>query len=864
MPYTDSGYHGMTEDEMDVDAPMASIASSSQNHVIQVVPIQDNQPRPQRIKEGKVDETGTSDESFVSAKEGTLASNTSKVSIQEDQVANDVVVHNDEILIDQLEEKTELEEVQGIADALDVHTDTQSASDVSSPNPLQRKSSFAFSGLPARERIGAKPSMGNRNSQIEPPSPRGSILGKSFGGKNVEFEATENQELSQEKPAETKAHNKTSTQLLQERINLLGKTKEPRPTKSIPSNALAGLPLYPQLPDLEADKSVTPPSDDQENAGPPDELVDDEDDWIAPAKPVELTHKGMDETQPTQPPVKSSPARPPMHLKSSSASVILSPTTTAMAPPTLHHKAFSFSQPDLTHTLASTTPAGSPPSKKFNDGPLSASKNRLWSAIKSAKNIFASSASASAAAKLEAHNESSRTSRWPNRDFSDDSKTTAILNMPGALYSEQELPRSPSRPISIVSSSPSKRTVGSTESDKKREREAKAQQKAATELEKARETERQKATKQHGEKLKGDQTQATRPQKDAQPTQRQEPANSDQTNTEIPPPPPPKNGLLGGGKLRAPGRAIRPGRQQAPTKPAPVSIRVASQLQRPGQAPGGQPALSKSQHESTAPPPPPKDNFGGRPSSSQSSKGGPPAPNNARLKALEAAARKKEADDKAAQRKVEQKRELERKRAAKAEEEKRAEEERKVAEQQRVQEAKLAAQRKAEKQAADARKREQERLDQQRLDQQKREQERAELLKQQEEARKAKEAHELAEAIKRERAQQAQAQPPRSDIGGTLRQLIKHAVPVQINPAKPAKRQLPVEDDESGPSLQRPALQRGPPSYQQTDAKRRRTNEEQDELNERRSVMAPPKRPSNLRKVRISSMKDAISSTDLT
>jgi len=66
------------------------------------------------------------------------------------------------------------------------------------------------------------------------------------------------------------------------------------------------------------------------------------------------------------------------------------------------------------------------------------------------------------------------------------------------------------------------------------------------------------------------------------------------------------------------------------------------------------------------------------------------------VKALEAAARKKEQDEKVAQKKAEQKREIERKRAAKAEEDRKAEQERKAAEQQRLQEIRIAAQKQAE------------------------------------------------------------------------------------------------------------------------------------------------------------------------
>ena len=392
--------------------------------------------------------------------------------------------------------------------------------------------------------------------------------------------------------------------------------------------------------------------------------------------------------------------------------------------------------------------------------------------------------------------------------------------MPGAMYSEQQLP---SKAASIISASPSRKTRGSDESDKRREKELKAQQKAQQkadgELEKAREKERVKAMKQQEERRKADEAEAARTEK----IEAQRPMSAGSDRGEMPPPPPPKS-MLPAGKLRAPGRLVKPTRAPEPAgRPVPVNIRVASQSQRLGPAPNA--SLSRSQQEGMAPPPPPKTNL--RTASAQGSVRGSTAPlagNTRGVRALEAAAKKREADDKAAAKKAEQKRELERKRAAKVEEERRA------AEQMRVQEAKLAAQRKAMEVEALTKRRE--------------------ALRQQQEAeekRKVREAHELADAIQRERsAWPAAQQHQRGDVGGTLRQLAKNTVPgPQANAARPAptKRTYQPEDDES----QRPGLQRGPPSYQQNDAKRRRTNEEEHE--ERHSVMAPPKRPSNMRKV---------------
>ena len=842
---TDSGYHGMTEDEMEIDNRTETATEiSGQQSLVQKVPLRDNQGPAQRIPEtvAEVRDGDTSGDSFMSAKEDLTSRNASKGQLREEEMADEMEVdHIDwadkantqggDVEMAEQDEEAPTAEAEVMTEDQDQDQDAASeTSGASSPEkPLQRKSSFTFTALPPRDPLGAKRSIGARNSQID--AARTSTLGRSFGAKSFGVAQDDEDEYAQEKPEESKAHSKTSTQLLHERINMLGKTKEPRPSKSIAQTVLNAQPAYPQLPAASESRSAAAPVDDDE----------DDDDWIAPVKPAQ--------SQAAEP----SPARPPMHQKSISTTAIPSPRPN-LDQDARQAKAISVSNPNFAYAIGeiqSTTPAGSPPSKKHHDGPLSASKNKLYSVLKSAKSIFASSASASAAAKLEAHNTPTKS---PRCEPSNESKTAAVLNMPGAMYSHQSFPDPPKSPtrsmISLVSKSPSRKTRSSNESDKKREKELKAQQKAADELEKAREKERQKAAKQQEkEKAKAQRNEPANTEKELP---RPPTAESEQEQEELEQPVPaqqkqqPKS-LLPGGKLRAPGRLAKPTRAEPaqPSRPAPVSIRVASQSQRLGQGPPAS-AFSKSQHESKAQGRPPTAGST-RPGSAQGSVRGSAAPQNARVKALEAAQRKKEADERAAQKKLEQKRELERKRAAKAEDERRAEEERRAAEQARIQEAKLAAQRQAEKQA---------------LEQRRKDEARHEAQRRQEEEKRAKAAQDLAEAIKRERAQETQ-KATRGDMGGTLRHMVKHTVPdygqsrppPQYNQSKPAKRAWDPADDEPAhyhpQPPQRPGMQRGPPSYQQQDAKRRRTNEEEPPMHQppRSSVMAPPMRPSAMRKV---------------
>jgi hypothetical protein len=826
----------------------------SQSLEAQTVSPGGNQLQLQHVKDETDGNEPASDESFMSAKEA-VSHHVSKEQLYPDLDEDNATVPDDNMELDAHEAmddgSEDLETAEAEADEpeqgevepteQELHAETShEPSETSSPaQPLARKSSFTFSSLPAREPLTAKRSIGGRNSHMDAMN-RNSVFAKSVG-KSFGFALDDDQE----NPPEKESQGKTSAQLLHERISMLGKAKDSRSSKSIPQA------LYPQLPQADAEDEIV--SDDAPAPPPKDAptAVDDEDDdWIAPSKPTQQKKPFQFDQLPAE--TVPSP-RPTMHKKAISTTDIPSPIR-----PPMHSKSQSVVI-SMTPDVASTTPAGSPLSKKQTE-PMSASK-KLWGAFKSARSLFASSAGSSAAAKLESH-DSPAGKKSKKADAAEEAKRAEVVKMPGALWSESQLSQDSSRPMSVLSGSPSRKTRSSTESDKKQRKEMKAQQKAADELEKAREKERSKANKAQEEKFKAEQAEMERLEKErklqeeaaeaaSKAEERPRTAEEEKDREDMPPPPPPK-GLLPPGKLRAPTRPVRPTRETAATKakPAPVNIRVASQLQRLGQPSSQDSFTSNSSQGSQGPPPPPK--TGLRPASAQSNPRSSTMPqNNSRVRALEAAARKKEQEEREKQRKAEQKRELERKRAAKAEEERRLEQEKKAEEQRKMQEMKLAAQRQAEKQAAEAKRREQQRFEQQqqRMEQQRLEQQRQE----QSAAAKAKAAHELAEAIQRERAEKQAL--PRGDAPGTLRQLAQRTVPdlsarqIQPNPAKPPKRIFSQEDDEPVSQPSRPGMQRNPTSYQQNEAKRRKTDELEQESDQRHSVMAPPKRPSTMRKV---------------
>lgn len=618
----------------------------------------------------------------------------------------------------------------------DFDDDIGSPSDESTPDrPLVRKSSLTFAALPAREPM--KSSIGARISRTSHVDQARSLSHNAYGARPItaidnndpkstglndedasmrddvdnvdeDDDDDENVEIlghddSDDEAQMSKNHSKSSTQRLHEKIDMLGKAPAPRPSKSI-SSTLANI----KNSELNAHPEGQPKHSQHTN--------DDDDDWIkpltspnvrsSPAKSMAIRNdEDSDEEEfdirapeliaheeRMKTPVRMSPAPVRMmpgygHAKSASTVTLASPAKVAMAPPASPAKSISISNPSYQPT---TTPQGSP--RRYLD--LSASKSRLHSIMKTAKGLFTTSATVSAAAKMET--------------LSPQALKTVANNMPGmypnlnALLHDKPLPTSPKD---------SRKTRSSTDREKeeqRKEKEAALKQRMDEQLEKAREQERRKAAEQrlaHEKALK-----AKAPEPPQSSPRRQ---NGEPLDVAEPPPPGMKTG-----------RPVRPGRDPPvnKAKPAPVSIRVGTLSQRmPINA-----AASASTTQETLPAEPKRPGLAKKPSTAslqsststnnlKSSVHGPaPKP-----RALLAAERKKEQDEREAQRKLEQKRELERKRAAqqeqarKEEQRQRAEVEKKERERVAAEQAKRQAQQQAieRKRQEAARKAEQQRLD---------------------------------------------------------------------------------------------------------------------------------------------------------
>jgi hypothetical protein len=521
-----------------------------------------------------------------------------------------------------------------VEDQMDIDDDVRSPSEHSSPvKPLVRKSSLTFASLPAREPLLPKKSMGNRvsrTSHVDPSKARNSQMdrytgGKSLGGNQLAQPAdahlNDDMDVDDERPViqreeseTTKIHNKTSTQRLFERINMLKQQNEA--PKRTSQNIVSSQSSQPQSLSSAQPKEDPPPQLPQPAYpvlfAPEPVQDDDDDDWISPVRTVVPA---------------PNPSRPALS-KSHTADIRPSP-----AKPT--SKLISVSNPDLTTVAESTTPVGSPAGKKYMDGPLSASKAKFYSALRAAKEKIIGSSTTSAQVKLDALAERPVQPRLQAHESSDDVfGSPKRVEKPG-LFSHLRSPSKESsksgksNKISAVPGSPTKedsrRTRSSTERQKqkfkdaqeKESKDAKQKQRAEDKLRDMREKEQSKAAAQH-EKNKVTmaktpsamssqsslrQPAPTKTPTPTYPTQQPLPRPAvSRSNTassreqdmdsadEMPPPPPPKS-LLPTTKttkaaLREPRKITKPTSKETISKAkAPQKIMVNLNSSRYGQAP---------------------------------------------------------------------------------------------------------------------------------------------------------------------------------------------------------------------------------------------------------------------------------------
>ncbi|KAL8910183.1 MAG: hypothetical protein Q9171_004520 [Xanthocarpia ochracea] len=874
----DSGYHGMTEDEMDVDergaVPLSDIPQQKNLafHALLDAP----KARTSR-------EQSAFDVSFHSAKEE-LARESAKVTPDAPAQRNNtpqahepqtgapaVDIASPEPQQTEPSKDTAMETEAADKDSVldeDVGDGTlPSASAGSSPaiKGLVRKSSLTFATLPAREPLTTKKSIGARLSRASYADAsknvmgRGSFLGritgdKSLGGPRqpeVESETYDNNHMALEtnepdrEAKVAKLHNKSSTQRLHDRINMLGKSQPPaRPTKSIPATATLAQPPYPDLPLDPAPHKMTEQSS---------KVDEEDDDWIKP------------------PPMRANESPRPMLSKSVTVDVMenlrgmvnisdqeFGKNYHEMKPSPRRHSLSMDSEsgpPNVNgpadQPMRSTTPTETPASTRYADGPLSASKSKLQSIMKTARGLFTSSAGASAQAKMELWNHAevgSPLAPLPSKPTDQQNDT----GMYPTIRTDEKLPSSFNHPLpNPARSVEGRKTRGSIEKEKK-ERERQQTSVEHEKLVKTVTSELVVSTPEQGRNMQDlnaevngsdkldepvvatsnqplkVQEQATR--KSPRRTEKQQETDIvtkatqddvlDNVTATINQPPPSSNQS----QLQRPNtkRPIKPAKEPA-SKPEPqrVAIRVGTLSQR---IPLTNAALSSGLQDSLPPSTNKRPGLGKKTSTASMQT----AASNTSLrsavsskpKALIAAERKKEQDEKEVQRKLEQKKEIERKRAVQQEEARRQEQaQREEADRQRERDRAAAAEdpkKIAQRQAIEKRRQELAKKEQQRTA-----------------------SFSLHQAPANTRPELGSAKPT-----SKMQTAQDSSRPAPNQVKAPIKRVFESEADEPMRQSRLPGGQQ----YQPMDAKRRRTNDETSEEPSVRPTMAPPKRQSNLLK----------------
>ena len=665
----DSGYHGLPEDEVDVNQDLAMGPSSAETHdTLEGFPPKS----PLRVPNDS-GRHSTTERSFHSAKEETPNRDVTIASPQKPEPPSASIENSGEPIdapsldlaapvIDQILENAT--ETDGLDKALDEDLavdESRSPSQGSSPaRPLVRKSSLTFAALPAREPLTTKKSIGartSRTSHLDQSRMRGSFLERFTGGKSLggsrqpepdgEGETNDDMEIDVEKPAlcreesdgdskMAQLHNKSSTQRLHDRINMLGKSQPARPTKSIPAAAaVAGL-SYPELPAPEPPAEIVQRTSFllPKTLTAPVSQDEDDDDWIQPFhvqpnasnRPQLLKSISADVMEDIrgkqtiggqdfglkrdyEPATKVvSPARHAQAhdiqssgrrlSKAATVSPSMSPTRAAASVgPNALDGTVATGLEALTPTNQSTTPLGSPSSRRYVDGPLSASKSKLQSIMKTARGLFSSSAGVSAQAKMETLSPlQTRTHR--------DEKGPSIDKTLGNKALEDGF----TQPVSNTNV---RRTRSSTEKEgKRKELETREGQPREAEHERARKRESPKVVPQklmqpQGPPMEAAHTQTKQTRQSPKKARIHEgshaPQDVEDDLTSRSMGPPPSHAPIQQSQLQKPStlrRPVKPAKETAPKpKPQPVAIRVGTLSQR---IPLSNAALSSSLQDSLA------------------------------------------------------------------------------------------------------------------------------------------------------------------------------------------------------------------------------------------------------------------------
>ena len=797
-----------------------------------------------------------------------------------------------------------------------------SLSSESSPaQQLVRKSSLTFAALPPRPTLPTEKSLGMRTSQaaqaeqertnVQQSSFFGRITGnKSVGGPQIQQEDGRHADISstmekapapQEEPdSDTKAarlHNKSSTQRLHDKISLLGQSHPHRPTKSIPSAPQVSAQSAAQTRAAQADtRSYNGHEKLSANMASTNGKAqnDEEEDWIQPPKFLAASSKESlasdlppgdtgDDIEYKEAPSNQAVPFQRSHITANKVSSPLPQSTrystdededenwrvvsdSRTASPGIFSsyngiRTFDDEERPKDFDGGSTTPIGSPSAQRHADGPLSASKSKLQSIMKTARGLFSSSAGVSAQAKMESLT-ADLNARGPSEVLTADGETAGSSVNESAGVTEKGVSKA-----QLIKRRPINTSAPKTRSSAEREKRERQQQNECWHPDQA-EISVDNEGIQHA-KLLQDPTKPTRvagnptnfaskPVRQS-PRKTQDPALNDNTTQAS------ETSHISGSTVSQaptrPGQSQRskdPRRPVRPTKdaaakprPQPVAIRVGVPSAQ-NRAPLSNSILSSTLAESLPPNNPRQPAAAKKPSlqtsASNSNLKSSVSSTSTKPRALIAAEKKKEMvsmresrrknveltmakDDRENQRKLEQKREIERRRAAQHEETKRQEQmQRQEAEKQRERE-RLAIAEETKKTAQRA-------MEKKRLDLKK------------EQAKAPQRPVEMVSTLCPQIGRYLQLRPEqlnansRPELGGSRPPSRQHTVQEIIRPVNNAKhgikRVLEPEADVQVPAMR----QQGPPTNLANQNKRRKTEEEEPEEFPMRPTHAPPIRQS--------------------
>jgi len=401
-------------------SPLGTITTSASKHDIRHSPVKAVKvTSPQHSEQPPTTIVRTSEEQ----EPADLKEPARHTQLEEEAITRDADIEMEDQFPDVVMNEDGKEEIEGEEQPLDVtypagleqladdQTSTPSSpSESTTPakSILRKKSSLTFATLPAREPITTKKSLGPQTSRLSQFDPSRSLAitqdNLDAGGSPTDVNVEESDKVDEHLHAvqadedHDKPDQKTSTQILHERFAMLGKTGQPRLSKSIPSFVAQA--------QTQESVSNTQASTEREQHEENDE------DWIGPisgskeslslkkALSGSVTASASQDVVDTSPKSKTLKTQSPMHSirpviaqgQSDHNTVTVSPTS--KLPLVSYPKLSAHNQsttPAGSPIRASTTPAGSPPRAKVPDGAMSASRNKLFSVLKSAKGLFGTS-----------------------------------------------------------------------------------------------------------------------------------------------------------------------------------------------------------------------------------------------------------------------------------------------------------------------------------------------------------------------------------------------------------------------------------------------------------------------------------------